>query len=62
MPALRLERLEDGQDQKYKQLILEILQADHLLKVVHYIEGTGLRALQLALITEDERNRRAAML
>eukprot|EP00913_Durusdinium_trenchii_P018469 g17351.t1 len=50
-----LEKARQGLDGKYKRLLLSILKAKHLLKVVHYLEGTGLRALQLALITEEER-------
>eukprot|EP00434_Breviolum_minutum_P032041 symbB.v1.2.028335.t1/scaffold2994.1/size67794/2 len=57
---LRLERLtsltsENPFDEPYLDLIIKIIQAPHLLKVVHYLEGTALRALQLALISERQR-------
>eukprot|EP00435_Cladocopium_sp_Y103_P014024 s413_g3.t1 len=43
-------------DEPYLELIKQICEARHLLKVVHYLEGTALRALQLALISEQQRN------
>lgn len=43
-------------DQPYLELIKQICEARHLLKVVHYLEGTALRALQLALISEEQRH------
>lgn len=43
-------------DKPYLELIKQICEARHLLKVVHYLEGTALRALQLALISEQQRH------
>eukprot|EP00437_Effrenium_voratum_P009201 CAMPEP_0181427614 /NCGR_PEP_ID=MMETSP1110-20121109/16261_1 /TAXON_ID=174948 /ORGANISM="Symbiodinium sp., Strain CCMP421" /LENGTH=798 /DNA_ID=CAMNT_0023550829 /DNA_START=97 /DNA_END=2493 /DNA_ORIENTATION=+ len=50
-----LEQADKRVEHEYKQLLVAILEAPHLLKVVHYLERTALRALQLALIEEKDR-------
>ncbi|CAE7729801.1 unnamed protein product [Symbiodinium sp. CCMP2592] len=52
---IALEQANQEQEHLHKDVLGKILNAPHILKVVHFLERTALRALQLAFVTEDVR-------
>lgn len=52
---IALERANQEEEHVHKDVLGRILNAPHILKVVHFLERTALRALQLAFVTEDVR-------
>ncbi|CAE7246680.1 unnamed protein product [Symbiodinium natans] len=52
---IALEQAKSEDEHYHKNVLGRILNAPHILKVVHFLERTALRALQLAFVTEDVR-------
>ncbi|CAE7427837.1 unnamed protein product, partial [Symbiodinium sp. KB8] len=52
---IALEQANQEEEHLHKDVLGQILNAPHILKVVHFLERTALRALQLAFVTEDVR-------
>eukprot|EP00439_Symbiodinium_sp_Y106_P046139 s894_g5.t2 len=52
---IALEQANQEEEHLHKDVLGQILNAPHVLKVVHFLERTALRALQLAFVTEDVR-------